>query len=234
MDRTATAVLRRRARAPENGRLAAVGLCAALLAPVPAMAASVVLYTFDDGVGGFVNAAESVAANLAAGPWSDADGTLTDLRGVSGDGRAVAARSWHDINNFAFTLNVAPGHRLELSAFAFEEQGSNGAQGLGPTAWSMSINSHEVASGSADRGNPGDSESGPLELAGLTGAILVEIFATGAESSVPPPDDNSANATWRIDTFSFDGVVTPVPVPGAAVLLAPALLALAGRRRRRA
>ncbi len=216
------------------GRVATAGLCAALLAPVTVSAASVVLYTFDDGVGGFVNAAESVAANLAAGAWSDADGTLQDLRGVSGTGRAVAAESWHDINNFTVNLDVASGFRLDLSGFSFEEQGSSGGRGLGPTSWSMSINGQQVASGDAFRGNPGDTESGLLALSGLTGNVIVEIFATGSESSVPLPDDNSAGATWRIDTFNFDGAVSAVPVPAAAVLAAPALLGLAGWRRRRA
>ncbi|MEQ8234382.1 MAG: hypothetical protein RLW61_04145 [Gammaproteobacteria bacterium] len=205
--------------------LAALGLAAAFAAPLPASAASVVLYTFDDGLGGFVNQAESVAANLGASAWSDADGALTDLRGVSGDGRAVAATSFDDGNTLAFTLNVAPGFRLALDGYSFEEQGSSGNRGLGPTSWSMSINGFGVAAGDAFIGNPGDTESGALALAGLTGDVLVEIFATGATAS---------DATWRIDTFSFDGAVSAVPVPPALLLAAPVLLGLAGRRRRAA
>ncbi|MEQ8659476.1 MAG: hypothetical protein RLW62_01525 [Gammaproteobacteria bacterium] len=212
-------------------RRTALCLGVALAAPLPASAAAVVLYTFDDAGGAFVNQAASVAANLTASAWGDADGTLTSLRGVSGDGNAIAARSWHDINNFAFTLSVATGFRLDLAGFSFEEQGSSGGQGLGPTSWNMRINGFEVAGGDAFRGNPGDAESGLLALAGLTGNVLVEIFASGAETS-STTSDNAANATWRIDTFSFDGAVSAVPLPPAVLLAAPALLGLAGWRRR--
>ncbi len=197
-----------------------------------AVAATIVSYTFDDGGATFINAPDAVAPNILASPWSDADGTLTNLNGLPTPGRAVAARSWHDGNNFELTLSVAPGFALDLTGYAFDEQGSNGGQGLGPTAWSMFINSNLVASGSANRGSPGGSHAGALLLSGLTGSVVIQLFATGSESSVALPDDNAANATWRIDDFVLQGSVAAVPLPPAVLLLGSAAAGLLGWRRR--
>lgn len=197
-----------------------------------AEAATLVSYSFDDGGANFVNAPASIVEHLSAGAWSDADGTLTTLNGLPPPGLAIAARSWHDGNNFEFTLTVAPGYVLELNGYAFDEQASNGGQGLGPTDWSMSINALEVASGSAFRGPPGGSHADVLALGGLTGDVVVRIFALGSESSALPPADNADNASWRIDDFSLTGTVSAVPLPAAGVLFGSALLVLGLRGRR--
>lgn len=175
--------------------------------------------------------------------WSDADGTLIQsspisasdgLLGQNSTGRAVAARSWHNGNAFNFSFEIAAGSKLNINQISFWEQGSNGGQGLGPTAWTLSINGQQVGSGSAFRGNPGAShvlDSGlPTELDGV---VALSIFATGAANSATSPADNSANASWRIDNFTITGSVAPVPVPGAVWLMGSAVIALTAPRRRR-
>ncbi len=174
--------------------------------------------------------------------WSDGDGTLIQstptaaldgLLGQNSTGRAVAARSWHDGNSFNFSFEVAAGSKLSISRIDFWEQGSSGGQGLGPTSWTMSINGQQVGSGSAFRGNPGNSHVLDSGLpTGLDGVVAFSIFATGAASSATPPANNAANASWRIDNFTITGDVSPVPVPGAVWLMGSALVALAARRRR--
>lgn len=222
--------LQRRVAMGSRCAASAVLLAGLVSTAVDVAAATIVSFTFDDGGATFVNAPNSIAEHLSTSAWSDADGTLTNLNGLPPPGRAVAARSWHDTNHFEFTLTVTPGHVLALTAFAFDEQGSSGAQGLGPTAWSMTINALEVANGSAVRGNPGGSHADALTLAGLTGDVVVRIFALGSEDG----DGTAANATWRIDNFSFTGMVSAVPVPAASVLLGSALFGLGVRRRRTA
>lgn len=170
--------------------------------------------------------------------WTDADGTLiqTDpiqatngLQGQGGTGRAVAARSWHDGNTFNFSFDVAAGSRLSLSQINFFEQGSSGAQGLGPTSWKLSINGQQVGAGSAFRGNPGAERILDTGLpTDLTGTVAFSIFATGSENG----SGVAANATWRIDNFTLTGDVAPVPVPGAVWLFGSAVAGLVGLRRR--
>jgi hypothetical protein len=170
--------------------------------------------------------------------WTDADGTLIQttpiqatngLQGQGSTGRAVAARSWHDGNSFNFSFDIAAGSRLSLSQIDFFEQGSSGAQGLGPTSWTLSINGQEVGAGSAFRGNPGAVRTLNAGLpTDLTGTVAFSIFATGSENG----SGVAANATWRIDNFTLSGDVAPVPVPGAVWLFGSAIAGLAGLRRR--
>jgi len=221
----------RRHRSRQFRRAATAVLLAGLLgATVDAAAAPIVSFTFDDGGATFVNAPNSIAEHLSSSAWSDADGTLTTLNGLPPPGVAIAARSWHDGNHFEFTLTVAPGYQMALTGFAFDEQGSSGAQGLGPTAWSMAINALEVANGNATRGNPGGSHGDALDFTGLTGDVVVRLFASGAEDG----SGTASNATWRIDDFEFTGTVSAVPVPAAGVLFGSALLGLWARGRRAA
>lgn len=207
------------------------GMTAAEAAPVS------IKYLFDDGTN-FVNPAldstSLVPAEItgAGAEWSDLDGTLTNLNGQGGTGKAIAARSWDNGNAFTFALNVASGFSLSLSEIKFFEQGSSGAQGLGPNQWRLSINGNDITGlKAATRGNPGATQLVSAGLpTSLTGLVMFEIFATGAENG----SGVAANATWRIDNFQLTGDVAPVPVPAAAWLFGSAVLGLAARRRRAA
>lgn len=209
-------------------------------------AATIVQYLFDDGVYNidpavdkpFLNPGVSVSdPNIGAiSAWTDTDGTLTSLAGFSLDnrGKAVAARDWHDGNSFSFSFTVAGGYALNLDGFSFNEQASNGGQGLGPTAWSMFINGAEVANGAGFRGNPGALRSGPLSLTGLTGTVSLRIFATGSEDNNPNDAvDTAPNATWRIDNFTLTGATTAVPLPASLPLLLAAIGGIGAVARRR-
>lgn len=213
--------------------------CLVLVSPLRAGAATVLEYRFDDGAGGatLLNPGLVIQDPNLSGvsAWSDADATLV-ANGLNGlgalPGRALAARSWHDGNSFLFSFDVASGYRLDLSGYRFDEQGSSGAQGLGPTSWMLSINAAPVANGTASRGNPGVNHAADLALNGLTGSVTLALFATGAEQTPGNPTDNSANATWRVDNFTLLGSVTTVPLPPAlALLVAPLFGVLTVRRR---
>ena len=220
------------------------------LASAPAFAASIVNFTFDDGsrdannIPVFVNG-HDIAANAGitnVSTWSDRDGAFlntvitgplaTDvtqggLVGNPNTGRSVAARSFGTGgtagNEFRFSFTVLGS--LSLSDFSFWEQGSNGPNGNGPSAWTLFINDTNVASGAATRGNPGGDHNGLLSLSGLTGNVNVRIFASGAA--------NDATATWRIDNFILNGAVAPVPLPASLPMLVGALGLLGVARRRR-
>lgn len=220
----------------------ALGGCAGALFAGTTLAAHAtpvsLVYRFDDGVS-FVNPAldpgSVVPAELtgAGAAWSDLDGTLTDLNGQGGTGRAIAARSWHDGNAFVFTLNLATGFKLDLTSIEFYEQGSSGGQGLGPTQWKLSINGSDITGlQPAFRGNPGAVRSidDTVLPDALTGLVSFEIFATGSENGTGV----ASNATWRIDNFTLTGDLTPIPVPAAAWLFGSALAGLAAWRRRAA
>jgi len=163
--------------------------------------------------------------------WSDTDSTLTNLNGQSGTDKAIAARSWHDGNAFNFSFGVAAGSRLSISQIDFWQQGSNGAQGNGPTSWTMSINGQQIGNGTTKLGNPGEARSLSFAANPLAfeGAVAFSIFATGATDGT----GTASNATWRIDNFTITGNVAPVPIPGAVWLMGSAVIALAAQRRRR-
>ena len=166
----------------------------------------IVSSAFDDGNGGatFLNpglVAEDPSI-IAVSAWSTADpGTLL-ADGLAGfdpqpnPGKALAATSWHDGNAFTFNFTIAPGERLDLTGFSFDEQSSNGNRGLGPTAWDLSIDGTAIAQGAATLGNPGGLQSGDFVLADLHGTVTVTLAATGALAE---------GATWRIDNFVLTG-----------------------------
>lgn len=133
------------------------------------------------------------------------DGTL-DPAGRNGfgpaenRGRAVSATQFHQAggNGFSFSLTVADGAAVDLRGFSFNEQGSDGPNGQGPSDWTLTINGMPVATGFATRGNPGGHHEGGLTLPNLTGVIQFEIQAQGA---------GAPTASWRVDDFTLVGAV---------------------------
>lgn len=207
--------------------------CAALVcAAGSAEAATLVNFSFNDG-NVFVNPADT-ALNpdvTVLGPWAVRDGSLlaSGLNGQGGTGRAIGANSFGDATDGTpagnvFSFQFTTSGLLDLTALRFWEQGSGGANGNGPDAWTVTINGDQVASGAATRSNPGSEHLRALSLSGLTGTITVLIGATGAA--------NNATATWRVDNFVLEGTVQPIPLPATLPLLAGAAGLLALRRRR--
>ena len=216
----------------------------AFLIMTPVHAEEVILYTFNvdddlDNQKKINNAPAATALHISGTEWSDLDGAFgNDLtqdkisfRGIDSNdvppipaGVAAGARSFHDGNALEFTLSVAAGFLLDLTGYSFNEQGSGGSNGAGPTAWSLEIASVAVASGSATPGTAAF-HNGGLSLGNLQGDILVQLFGTGSTST-------NSNASWRADNFRFEGTISAVPLPGAVMLMAPALFGLwrIGRR----
>jgi hypothetical protein len=200
-----------------------------------AMAATIVQYAFDSGTATLLNPGVSVSdpsiSNISA--WTDRDGALiaNGLVGNPNTGRAIGATSFGTGavagNEFRFSFDV--NGTLSLNSFSFWEQGSAGGNGLGPSAWTLFINDLQVASGPTQLGQPGGSRSGSLvafsQLQNLTGTVNFRLFASGAA--------NDTDATWRVDNFTLEGTVQPVPLPPAMWLLGSALLPLLMNRRRR-
>ena len=148
----------------------------------------------------------SAAVFSTVSVWSALiDGTL-DPAGRNGfgpatnRGRAISATQFHSAegNGFTFSLTVADGTAVDLRGFSFNEQGSDGPNGQGPTEWTFKVNDAIVADGFATRGNPGGHHEGALALTNLTGTIQFEIRALGAGAST---------ASWRVDDFMLVGSV---------------------------
>lgn len=148
----------------------------------------------------------SAAVFSTVSTWSALiDGTL-DPAGRNGfgpaanRGRAISATQFDlaEGNGFSFSLTVANGAAVDLRGFSFNEQGSDGPNGQGPSDWTFTINGIPVATGFATRGNPGGHHAGELTLPNLTGVIQFEIQAQGA---------GAPTASWRVDDFVLMGSV---------------------------
>lgn len=171
---------------------------------------------------------------IADGEWSasapgtfDSDGLNLTINGVQS--RAVAATDWHDAdgNALLFSLNVAPDKRLAITEIRFFQQGSGGANGNGPSQWTLKLNGETLGSGTTTLQAAEERVIDGVSLANfasdLTGAIAFEISALGASANT---------ATWRIDNFTIAGTLTAVPLPGALWLMGGALAGAAFRIRR--
>jgi len=182
-------------------------------------ATPIVNFDFDDGSGGFLNAAALVAPGLSASAWSDLDGTLTSFTG--NPGRALAAKSWNDGNALSFTLSAPPGLSWRFDDFSFDQRASS----TGPLDWTLKMGGIVTANGSTTQGFT--TVFGPGGLSGLAGDVLIELEAGGAPS---------ATGTWRIDNFSLNGTIMQVPEPATLLMLTTGLIVLyglSGMRRRR-
>ena len=231
---------------------AALGLCVALMVPTAeAVAATVDLtYTFDNGSTfqnpGLTGSSQTASLSGTSTPWTLAVGVLNpaglNVNGTGASGKAISASAsagnWLTGNAFQFSLGVAAGSVFNITSISFYEQGSTGTNGLGPTAWSLTINSPgigTVGSGSMTAGTNAVHNSAAAlgadtwllasKAQGLTGTLNFTLSANGAA--------NDTTASWRVDNFRIVGDVTPVPVPAALWLMGSALVGVVGLRRRR-
>lgn len=187
-------------------------LCCSTMAPASDV---VVGYDFDDAAGAFEEAPDAVVSTLAALPWFDARGSLTNFAG--NPGRALAAKTFLAGNALTLILNVAPGFTADLDGYSFDHMASSS----GPSDWEFEINGAAVAAGTTSTSFV--TETGALSMSGIAGTIVVDLAGFGATSN---------SGTYRLDNFVLTGEVTPVPIVPGIILLGSALAFVPLRSRR--
>ena len=197
--------------------LPALAVLLSLTTALPASAATLVTYDFEDNTGNFSNTPEAVAAHLGASSWSDTSGTLTNAKGNPATGFALSAKSFKDGNSLSMTLTPEAGFRLSLSGITFDQL----ASGTGPKLWRLRLNGLDVAQGSPSASFK--SEDIALGVTAHTGPLVMTLEGAGASSNA---------GTFRLDNVVIRGDLAPVPVPGAVGLFGSALMGLFARRRR--
>jgi len=202
---------------PQRPRVAACSLFLALSQALaaPVQSATLATYDFDAGDGGFTMAPATLAPEVVAAPWRDADGSLTSFTGSPG--RALGARHFADGNSLLWSAQASSGRQLQLDGLRFDQQASSS----GPKFWAVRVNGELVASGATTLAFT--AVHVPLALPARD---RVDIALDGFDAS-------STQGTWRIDNFQLLGATAPVPVPPALPLLASGLLLLARRRAHR-
>ena len=201
--------------APRSLHSAALLLGATILQP--AAAATLARYDFDDA-NNFANIAENVAPHLTASIWTTSNGTLIAAAGNPGTGFALSARNFKPSNSLATVLTPEPGYRLRLDQVSFELRTST----TGPTTWRVTLNNTDFAAGTT---HPTfTTESVALNAFASSEAVRFGLLGSGAEKNT---------GTLRLDNVVFDGTLTAVPLPGAVILFASALLGGARRLIRR-
>jgi hypothetical protein len=197
------------------GRRPALGLAAliSLISSIPqAEAALVAHYDFEDAAGNFSNLAELLAPELSASAWADADNTLGSAAG--NPGFALNARNFHDGNQFFVNLSPAAGFELSLTGISFDHRIS----ATGPTDWELRLNGTPIASGITS--TTFKSENITFESIASGDPLVLALYGSGAGGST---------GTMRLDNVSISGTLSaasPVPLPAAVWLFAPALFGL--------
>jgi hypothetical protein len=182
----------------------------------PALASTaIVTYDFENSAGAFENTPEILVPGVAALPWSDLRGSLSDFSG--NPGRAIAARTFLDGNTLMLILDLAPGFSADLDGFSFDHL----ASASGPANWDLKINTTAIANG--DTSTTFENVSGALSVDNITDSITVALSGSGATSN---------SGTYRLDNFVLSGTITPVPLAPAFVLLGSALALMAARVKR--
>jgi hypothetical protein len=184
-----------------------------LLPMLPAKAAVVVEFDFDDAGGNLDLAPDSIAPGITALPWRDADGTLAGYTG--NPGQALGARSWDDGNTLTLTLTTVPGWAWTLAGFSFDQR----ASATGAHSWSLLVAAAEHAGGVTTQSFA--TANGAITAGPFSGTVDVALFGSGG---------TSAAGTWRIDNFVLTGNVSPVPLPSALILLLSSVLGFVGLR----
>lgn len=138
-------------------------------------------------------------------------GRGTGLTAAVGDDRYNAS-SWNTSSRdadayFTFTLSPNAEHEIDFASFVYTGQ----ASGTGPTNFSLSssLDGFVAAYGSpSPSGTTIDLSS--IALQNVSGPIEFRFYGWGA---------SSAAGTFSINSFVFNGVVTPIPEPSAVATL---------------
>lgn len=187
--------------------LALVPAIAALAAPSEGVNATPLLgFDFEDSDGAFELTPETTTAGVVSTEWFDLDATLNDYTG--NPGRALGARGFDDGNAFVLIIEIAPGTRLELTEFAFDQR----ASASGASAVDLVIDDTLMASAATT--TEFSRISADLSGTRLTDIAFIEIAGTGATSSA---------GTFRLDNVTLSGIATPVPLPAPIAAFTAAL-----------
>lgn len=196
--------------------LAALVPAIAGVATVPGTAPADTLlgFDFEDIDGAFELTPETAAPGIVSTEWFDLDDTLTDYTG--NPGRALGARGFDDGNAFILIVEIAPGTRLELAEFAFDQR----ASGSGASAVDLIVD--DLPMTSAATTTEFTRISSDLTGTVLTDIAFIEIAGTGATSGA---------GTFRLDNVTLTGIATPVPLPAPVGAFTAALGCLAASSR---
>lgn len=183
--------------------------------PDRANAATLLDFDFEDADGTFELAPETVASGVVSTQWFDLDDTLTDYTG--NPGRSLGARGFDDGNAFVLIVEIAPGTRLELAEFAFDQR----ASASGASAIDLVVD--DTLTASAATTTEFSRISVDLSGTSLTDIAFIEIAGTGATSGA---------GTFRLDNVTLSGIATPVPLPAPIAAFTAALGCLGAVLRR--
>lgn len=202
-----------------SGRVRALAFttCLALQTALPAAAATLVSFAFEDAGGGFTTAPTTLAPGLTSATLGDDAGRIGDLAGTPG--RALSLSGFTSGNQLHLTLAIADGLRPALDSLAFDVR----ASASGPTAWELRHAGATLASG--DITSSFRAVDLPLALAGNAGPLVLDFIGLGA---------SAATGTLRIDNLRLGGSLSPapVPLPGSMFLFVTPLLGLTLRELR--
>lgn len=137
-------------------------------------------------------------ANLSSSSWSTSNSTgFVDFAGLTGKALSITL-SPAGTKTYSLTFNVTSGYYVDINSFSFWARRS----GTGATAWSMSINSIAVGSGTLSGTTgvsiPTTTVSNPVQ--NLTSSVTVVLTITGGASG----------STFRLDDFVLNGSVSTV------------------------
>ncbi|WP_416439815.1 choice-of-anchor D domain-containing protein [Phnomibacter sp. MR] len=142
------------------------------------------------------------ATNLSNSSWANSNNAWTSFAGSAG--QAIALNNSGGTPTITLTFDVASGFAVNVTSFNLWRRRSNdGAQN-----WSMTINGTAVGSGTVpDPGAAIGTTNVSNAVNGLTGTVTVVLSLSGA----------SGTGTFRLDDFTLNGLVYPLPGPTAAV-----------------
>lgn len=142
------------------------------------------------------------AANLSNSSWANSNNAWTSFTGSAG--QAIALNNSGGTPTITLTFDVSSGFAVNLTSFNFwRRRSTDGAQN-----WSMTINGTAVGSGTVpETGAAIGTTNVSNAVNGLTGTVTVVLSLSGA----------SGTGTFRLDDFTLNGIVYPLPGPTAAV-----------------